>query len=324
MNPFQKIKDKIQANVEQKSEEQRQRIERLAQLEAAQNHKGFHIPNPVQSMKDKKEIKRLKKEIAAFEESKRNTKIIIGCVLFVVTLICFCGIMAAIEGSSQPAETVALDDYHEEETMESTVLSTEVYETSSVETLATEPTVTETEAVETLLLETTVPTETVDCTQISASNLSVTTRQDYAHTDTDVIFLGNQEGVTISIVASVPNLTWEDLVLIYDESLLQVQMQTPTGTESSTTLKAYFTGKKAGEAELFICTKYDLIIQGENVEGYLLDIRKLDSTEGRIVYVTQTGEKYHFSENCAGDGAVKTTYRDATAYEYEPCGKCAG
>lgn len=100
MNPFQKIKNRIENKAEQKNEEQRQRIERLAELEAAQNRKGFHIPNPVQSMKNKKEIKKLKKEIAAFEESKRDTKIISGCIAFVVILICFCGIMAAVDGES--------------------------------------------------------------------------------------------------------------------------------------------------------------------------------------------------------------------------------
>lgn len=105
MNPFQKIKNRIEENVEQKNEEQRQRIERLAELEAAQNRKGFHIPNPVQLMKDKKEIKKLKKEIAAFEESKRNNKIIIGCAAVVIVLIGFCGIMAAFEKDDMPSKT---------------------------------------------------------------------------------------------------------------------------------------------------------------------------------------------------------------------------
>ena len=97
MNPFQIIKNKIEANAEHKNEQQRQRIERLEQLEAAQNRKGFHIPNPVQSMKNKQEIKRLKKEIAAFEESKKKTKVMAGCSAFFAILLCFCGIMAAIE-----------------------------------------------------------------------------------------------------------------------------------------------------------------------------------------------------------------------------------
>ena len=56
MNLFQQIKDRIEAKAELKNEQQRQRIERLAQLEAELNRKGFRIPNPIQSMKIKKEI----------------------------------------------------------------------------------------------------------------------------------------------------------------------------------------------------------------------------------------------------------------------------
>ena len=137
MNPFQKIKSRIEENVEQKNEEQRQRIERLAELEAAQNRKGFHIPNPVQSMKDKKEIKKLKKEIAAFEESKRNNKIVIGCAALVIVLIGFCGVMAAFEKEDLPSDTKPSVSMHEysEPTIPTTIDSTD---SISTETQATE------------------------------------------------------------------------------------------------------------------------------------------------------------------------------------------
>ena len=88
MNPFQAIKNRIEADAELKNEQQRQRIERLAQLEAEQNRKGFHIPNPVQSMRTKREIKQLKKEIAAFEQSQQRTKILIGYAALVAVLLC--------------------------------------------------------------------------------------------------------------------------------------------------------------------------------------------------------------------------------------------
>ena len=113
----------------------------------------------------------------------------------------------------------------------------------------------------------------------------------------------------------------------WDENVycgMRMENRAVTFPQTQTILKAYVTGKKPGDSEFFICTEYDLATKGENVEGYYLNIRKLDSSEGRIVYVTPSGEKYHFSESCAGDGATKTTYRDATVYEYEPCGKCAG
>lgn len=330
MNPFLKIRNKIEANAERKNEEQRQRIERLAELESAQNRKGFHIPNPVQSMKDKKEIKKLRKEIAAFEESKRNNKIAIGCAGLVIVLVGFCGVMAAFEKDDLPSEIEPSTSMHEysETTLATTAnntnsISIESQPTEEVEA-STEETTPITETTEATTEETEPPTEFVDCLQLTVSDLSVTTIKDYAHTDTDVIFLGNQEGVTISIVAEGADVTWDALVLLYDETILNVEMQSPVSTETQTVLKAYVTGRKPGDSELFICTEYDLATKGENAEGYYLDIRKLDSSEGRIVYVTPSGEKYHFSESCAGDGATKTIYRDATVYEYEPCGKCAG
>lgn len=330
MNPFLKIRNKIEANAERKNEEQRQRIERLAELESAQNRKGFHIPNPVQSMKDKKEIKKLRKEIAAFEESKRNNKIVIGCAGLVIVLVGFCGVMAAFEKDDLPSEIEPSTSMHEysETTLATTAnntnsISIESQPTEEVEA-STEETTPITETTEANTEETEPPTEFVDCLQLTVSDLSVTTIKDYAHTDTDVIFLGNQEGVTISIVAEGADVTWDALVLLYDETILNVERQSPVSTETQTVLKAYVTGRKPGDSEFFICTEYDLATKGENAEGYYLDIRKLDSSEGRIVYVTPSGEKYHFSESCAGDGATKTIYRDATVYEYEPCGKCAG
>lgn len=133
MNPFQKIKSKLDAKSEQEYEQQCQRIQRLKQLEAAQNQKGFHIPNPVQAMKDKKEIKQLRKEIAAFEESRHNTKFMIGCVAFVVVLICFCLIMATIENTSQSHMPETTDNIYLEGSVENKTSSAEEVIEASVE-----------------------------------------------------------------------------------------------------------------------------------------------------------------------------------------------
>lgn len=138
MNPFQKIMKKIEADAEQKNEAQRQRIERLEQLESAQMRKGFRIPNPIQTAKDKKEIKRLKKEIAVFEARKRDTKIISGCIAFVVALICFCVIMAAIEGESLSSKPETSVSNFEQETVED-ALSTTV-DAANVPVAETQPT----------------------------------------------------------------------------------------------------------------------------------------------------------------------------------------
>ncbi len=44
-------------------------------------------------------------------------------------------------------------------------------------------------------------------------------------------------------------------------------------------------------------------------------------TEG-IVYLTPTGKKYHYSKNCAGDNAIKTTLEIAIEEGKQPCAKC--
>ena len=133
MNPFQAIKNRMEANAELKNEQQRQRIERLAQLEAEQNRKGFHIPNPVQSMRTKKEIKQLKKEIATFEQSQRNTKVVIGSSALVVVLICLCLIMATIENSPPSNMPETTDNVHSEGSAEIIASSAEEIIESSAE-----------------------------------------------------------------------------------------------------------------------------------------------------------------------------------------------
>ena len=41
------------------------------------------------------------------------------------------------------------------------------------------------------------------------------------------------------------------------------------------------------------------------------------------VYITNTGEKYHYSASCAGSSAEKVERDDAIKMGYSPCGKCA-
>lgn len=42
----------------------------------------------------------------------------------------------------------------------------------------------------------------------------------------------------------------------------------------------------------------------------------------RTVYITPTGEKYHYSKACAGKNAIESTYNKVKDI-YEPCKKCA-
>lgn len=44
--------------------------------------------------------------------------------------------------------------------------------------------------------------------------------------------------------------------------------------------------------------------------------------ENRIVYITKTGEKYHFSYNCSDADFYECTLKEALELGLEPCGRC--
>lgn len=48
-----------------------------------------------------------------------------------------------------------------------------------------------------------------------------------------------------------------------------------------------------------------------------------DSEADRIVYITKTGEKYHFSYNCSDADFYECTLAEALEMGLEPCVKCA-
>lgn len=48
-----------------------------------------------------------------------------------------------------------------------------------------------------------------------------------------------------------------------------------------------------------------------------------DATESKVVYVTPSGKRYHYSKSCAGKNAKETTLDEAVAAGKTPCGTCA-
>lgn len=159
--------------------------------------------------------------------------------------------------------------------------------------------------------------------KLTYEDFSLQGERDYAHYFNDSIYLGNDEGVTISIIIGKSDVTAEDLTFYYDDSLLNLDISEPIHETGKTIIKVYVTANEECNTELLIGTVYDEMTKGENAMGLVFPIRKLDTEEGRIVYVTPSGEKYHYSSNCAGENAVATTYYDVTMMEMKPCGNCA-
>lgn len=159
----------------------------------------------------------------------------------------------------------------------------------------------------------------IDLPELLASDIDVTTRTDYGHISEEAIYLGNEEGVTITVDA--PAGTTADEILVYgDEELFDISCI--LADEEKSRFQYYVTGKQTCNDYVNVWTTYELVTKGEEGECYFLEINKLDSSEGRIAYVTPTGEKYHFTADCAGENANITTYHDAVASGYKPCKKC--
>lgn len=150
---------------------------------------------------------------------------------------------------------------------------------------------------------------------------SVYTKNEYAHIDTDVIRLGNGERVWITIEANPSTLTTDDFIVDYDDTMLEIVDVTRSTSGNTLEIELVVKAKQAGVSEIVICSGYELYEEAENTMCYVLTVNGLNSNDGRVVYVTSTGEKYHYSASCVSSG-IKTTLSDALAYEYEPCGKC--
>ena len=143
-NPFKYIKERIEADVIRREEEQLQRETKLKELESLKNQGGFH---PIKNLKNNKEIKELKREINAYNEKQKNKKFIFFAIVVFIVLFVIIGIMAIFEKDSSQ-ETFNETSIHT--TVESPVtVITQVSESEiNQEFNATKPTITQTRVTE--------------------------------------------------------------------------------------------------------------------------------------------------------------------------------
>ena len=143
-NPFKHIKERIEADVIRREEEQLQRETKLKELESLKNQGGFH---PIKNLKNNKEIKELKREINAYNEKQKNKKFIFFAIVVFIVLFVIIGIMAIFEKDSSQ-ETFNETSIHT--TVESPVtVITQVSESEiNQEFNATKPTITQTRVTE--------------------------------------------------------------------------------------------------------------------------------------------------------------------------------
>lgn len=326
MNLFRELKENKFA------EEQRLREERLRQLEEASKEKrGIQILHPAKALQDKKEMKQLRKEITAYEAKRVNTiKIVIAfCVLALI--IVSLKVTSLKEKRMQELTPNTLQTSESNEVQKTEALNDVANTVVETSTPAIEPVLTPSvtfESDEDLpeevpdTIQKTIETDELEIPKLTVDDIEITSiKTDYGHVETSTIVLGNEEGVTFTIVASALGLSADDIIPDYNKDLLSVKAENPFESGNKTYFKYYVTGKKTCNTQIVFITMYDYLSNDE-VLGRSRNVRKLDSNEGRVCYVTKS-RKYHFSGKCAGDNANITTFHDAIACEYEPCGKCA-
>lgn len=329
-----------------KENEQVERKARLSELE--EKNKGIKrkLLHPVNSVNDGKEIKKLKEDIAAFEKAKEDKKILLIsggliCVCMIMifasglfhktpnnetneTLVAMTASEAKTENAIEPTTEVPAVIEDEQASIDSSVDSSTGFTGTRTDDSEENDNVVVNETTEQVAEEIDTVDEPVE-QGLLISEFKVYYKPDYVHVNNDSIYLGNDEGLTLTIetdneIDDIDDI--DDLVFDYDTSLLNLYVQDSDYQDGKTTIIVYVTALEECNTDLIITTEYEIEKMGDNAQYFLFGIRKLDSSEGKVVYVTPTGEKYHYRADCAGENAIKTTYHDAEMIELEPCGKC--
>lgn len=159
---------------------------------------------------------------------------------------------------------------------------------------------------------------------IPLTKYTVSMQTTYSHSS-DIVILGNNENLTITIEASPAGLTDEDFIYDYDDTMLSLSVEKVRDDTSrdKSYIELSVSAKKPGYSEMGIYSIYELLtVPEEDLTYYPVYIQGLDSRAGKIVYVTPTGEKYHLSEAHAGENAIATTLYDVESWGMEPCSVC--
>jgi len=158
---------------------------------------------------------------------------------------------------------------------------------------------------------------------IEVNDYSVRYKTEYSHYESDVARLGNSERLWITIEASPSTVSIDDFVIDYDSEMVEISNVEENVIGDKVEIVLEIVAHQSGVSEILIASCYEIYEFYENADCYCVTVKSLNNTNGQVVYVSPTGEKYHFSSNCISSG-IRTTLDDALTLEYEPCSKCVG
>lgn len=294
---------------------------------------------PVVGAIDRRRRERIaEKERKAAEERARkkaeDKKVLIACSVCFALIFAFIGIMSLGESQNEVTQSQGVVGSKPDQSSLETELpetETNIEETVPPQSEKTEQQEEEIQEPQPAVVEEDSSTETAvekdeEIPFSPINDMTAHLQTDYAHFDTETAILGNGEGLSVEVAATPAGLVKDDFLFVSADEGLDYTLEEIRSDQSrnETIARLRISSLSEGYHSFLIISSYDYATMGDDCPVIPIDIHGLSSRDGRVVYVTPTGEKYHYSADCAGGGAIATTLYDVEALEYEPCGKCVG
>lgn len=163
-----------------------------------------------------------------------------------------------------------------------------------------------------------IPSATIEPTPVQSAEVRpvITKFAPYEGTTTFSIKVGS--GIKFAQPMSPRGLSRKDFTIeISDKSVVSVTEGSLQDGKYTTILVFTVKGISPGQATV------RLVASDGKTTSQTLTFKVSPADTSRVVYITPTGERYHFSAACAGKNAIATTLSRAKASGVEPCKKCA-
>ncbi len=170
---------------------------------------------------------------------------------------------------------------------------------------------------------TTTTTTTAEIT--TETTTEATTKKEiylYIEDDYEEIWLDIDDNRTVYLHHYEDDILDDDLEIspvIEKQGIVSIESD---GTTYSGDYGFKITAKKAGKTKIIFKTNKN----NYKTDSVLVHVKKPETTTkdtSSTVYVTPSGECYHFSSSCGGKNSYSITLNEAQGRGYRPCSKCA-
>lgn len=168
------------------------------------------------------------------------------------------------------------------------------------------------------------------------NNMSDTINVDYGQNnsskilDGDFVFVFADEGIASAEVQFLFDGSFTAMITAEGPGTTTMHIETIDGVIQSNEITVEVIGERATLVDMEDETETTETTTQTTTETTTAETTTRETTTeeettkdtSRTVYITPTGEKYHYSKSCAGENAIETTLNEVKD-RYDPCKKCA-